>query len=107
MDVEDISTPPDEAFMVEAIVPSKRVLIEVIDIADLPKGVLGIASPLVTSSYTKIVDAKSSFDADLQARLIGTTFSIVDFSTEEPYAPEVKEAKVYAKEDKAHALGVA
>lgn len=76
--VENIPTPSDEAFMMEAIIPSKRVSVEATDSANLSKGVPGTTNMLATNPYVGMINTTSPPMIDPPAMLIGTTFGITN-----------------------------
>lgn len=106
MEVKNIPTPLDEAFVVQAIIPPGRIAIEAIDVADLSKGVSCIASLLAISLPAGMVDATSPSTVDRLAMLIGTIFGTANSLAGECWALEAKEADAHAKEAKAYALEV-
>lgn len=75
MKVENI--PLNEFFVVETIIPLKRVLIEVVNTANLPKGEPSTTSLLATGSLTRMIDTTNPPMADLPPGLISTIFGIV------------------------------
>lgn len=66
MEVENILTPPDEAFMVEVITRPEMIPMEADAVNDLQKKVPGMTSPPVAGFHAEMVDAMSSSTADLK-----------------------------------------
>lgn len=64
--------------MVEAIVPSKRVSKEIIEAADLSKGMIGATSPPTIDPHAGIIGTTSPLVVDPLARLIGTTNPLME-----------------------------
>lgn len=72
MEVKILSTPLDEAFVVDAIIPSETVSIEVADPANPSKGIISIVNLLVIGLHARMIGATSSSTADPLVGLIGT-----------------------------------
>lgn len=92
MEVVEVSTPSNEAFVFEVVVLLEGVLIEVGDDTFPPEGVLGVNCILGFGSYVEVANVVSSLVANLQAGLIGTIFNL---SMGELCTHEAKEAKAY------------
>lgn len=72
MEVKNMTTPPDEAFVVEAIILLERVSIEATNIANPPKGMVGATSPLTIGLYIEMIGITSLPATDPHARMIDT-----------------------------------
>lgn len=107
MEVVDVSMLLDEAFIVEAVVPPKKVPIEVDHVTFSSAKVLGTDSAPTSVPHVEMVNIVSLLEEDLQAWLIGTTFGIMNLPMGEPYTLGMKEVEAHAKEAEAHALEVA
>lgn len=95
MEVKIISTPDDEAFVVEVIVSLEKFSTETVDAADPLKEVIGIISLLVTGSHARMIGIVRPSMADPLIELIlGTKNSPARKSC----VSGVVEAKVYALE---------
>lgn len=97
MEVVEVSTPSDKAFVVELFVLPKRVLIEIGDITFPSVGVSIIGSVSAFSSHAEMANAASPSAANSQIRLIDTTFGITNLLVDEPHTLGAKKVEAHAK----------
>lgn len=82
MEVENITTLPDEAFIVEAIILLERVSVEVVDVVDPSKEMIGTISLPTFDISTEMTGTMSSPMISPHVGMIGITSLLVEIGVE-------------------------